>query len=354
LYCLHRFDDVRSVSPKIAAAVSDRWTQNRAVQEHPGIVSFYQCFVAQRAVFFVHQFIPGARTLLERLGGPLSEVVLWSCITQLVSAIRRVHTNNLAVRSIDLSHVLSNTDAAASRLRLRLNCVGIVDALEFEARRHVSDLQRQDVCDLGWLILSLATGTEVNAKSDNNTIASCEQFLVQNFSMELRNMAMTLIKSPSTPRPPTIVDVSRAIAPRAFDEMDMAYRSLDLHERLLSSEYESGRALRLLLKLGFVNERPEFGQDRRWAASGDCYVLTLFRDFVFHQADGAGYPVMDLGHVVTCLNKLDALDEEKIVLTSRDGKSMMVVSYADVARCLENAFGELCSHSVPPSTLQFS
>ena len=51
---------------------------------------------------------------------------------------------------------------------------------------------------------------------------------------------------------------------------------------------------------------------------------------------------MDLGHVVTALNKLDAADEEKIVLASRDGKSLMVVSYADVGRCLESAFHELC------------
>ncbi len=56
---------------------------------------------------------------------------------------------------------------------------------------------------------------------------------------------------------------------------------------------------------------------------------------------------MDMGHVIMALNKLDAADEEKIVLTSRDGKSMMVVSYADVARCLDSAYHELCSGSVP-------
>ena len=54
---------------------------------------------------------------------------------------------------------------------------------------------------------------------------------------------------------------------------------------------------------------------------------------------------MDLGHVVTALNKLDTRDEEKIVLASRDGKSIMVVSFADVAHCLENAYAELCANS---------
>ena len=57
---------------------------------------------------------------------------------------------------------------------------------------------------------------------------------------------------------------------------------------------------------------------------------------------------MDMGHVIMALNKLDAADEEKIVLTSRDGKSMMVVSYADIARCLDSAYHELCAGSVVP------
>lgn len=56
---------------------------------------------------------------------------------------------------------------------------------------------------------------------------------------------------------------------------------------------------------------------------------------------------MDPGHVVSSLNKLDAADEEKIVLTSRDGKNILVVSFADVAWCLEKAYQELCSNSAP-------
>jgi PAB-dependent poly(A)-specific ribonuclease subunit 3 len=54
---------------------------------------------------------------------------------------------------------------------------------------------------------------------------------------------------------------------------------------------------------------------------------------------------MDLGHVVSALNKLDAADEEKIVLSSRDGKSLMVVSYADIARSLNSAYHELVTGS---------
>lgn len=147
LYCVRRFDNVRCVSPRIAVAVTEKWSAS-TVQEHPGIVPLYRCFISKRAVFFVHHYVPGARTLKERLEGPLLEAVIWSAVVQLTSAIRAVHAANLAVRNLDLKHVLSNTDATGSRLRLRLNCLGVVDALEFEARKNVVDLQNEDIRDM--------------------------------------------------------------------------------------------------------------------------------------------------------------------------------------------------------------
>lgn len=42
----------------------------------------------------------------------------------------------------------------------------------------------------------------------------------------------------------------------------------------------------------------------RWSEMGDRYVVKLFRDFVFHQLDEEGHPLLDLGHVMACLNKV--------------------------------------------------
>lgn len=252
LYCVHRFDNVRCVSPRIAAAVTEKWNSATGVQEHPGVVPFYRCFVAQRAVFFVHQYIPGARTLRERLEGPLLEAIVWSTIVQLTSAVRAIHGNNLAVRTLNLQHILSNTDATGSRLRLRINCLGVIDALEFEARKEIDALQIEDIRDLGRLVLSIATGTDINAVTEHEVLGRCEAFLTQNYSRGLHGLVMTLIKST---RPPSIVEVSRAVSQWALDEQDAVYVSLDKTEKALTSEYESGRFLRLMLKLAFVNER---------------------------------------------------------------------------------------------------
>jgi PAB-dependent poly(A)-specific ribonuclease subunit 3 len=83
----------------------------------------------------------------------------------------------------------------------------------------------------------------------------------------------------------------------------------------------------------------------QWAETGDRYILKLFRDYVFHQVDENGAPVLDLGHVVSCMNRLDVGTSERIVLTSRDEKSCLLVTYEDVKRCLETALKELTTTS---------
>lgn len=73
-----------------------------------------------------------------------------------------------------------------------------------------------------------------------------------------------------------------------------------------------------------------FDHDPRWSETGDRYIVKLFRDLVFHSVDEAGRPVVDLSHILTNLNKLDVGSEEKIMLTSRDEQSCLIVSYREV------------------------
>lgn len=123
------------------------------------------------------------------------------------------------------------------------------------------------------------------------------------------------------------------------------------------SELENGRLVRLLSKFGFINERPEFARDPRWSETGDRYIIKLFRDYVFHQVDEHGRPVVNLSHVLTCLNKvsgvchmqltlclhsmtaqLDAGIDERIMLVSRDEQNCLVVSYRDIKTCIDSTF----------------
>ena len=47
-----------------------------------------------------------------------------------------------------------------------------------------------------------------------------------------------------------------------------------------------------------------FDMDPGWSETGDRYLIKLFRDYVFHQVDENGRPVVDMVHVLACLNKV--------------------------------------------------
>lgn len=363
LYCLRRFDNVKCVNGKIASHVSNMWNhavrkktqaqqqeeqqqqqqhrhrlqqQQQHVLNHPGIVRFYKAFYINqnRALFFIHEYYPNALTLREALFGlkrgesgklnmnnsmrsfhPLNESVIWSYVTQLVTAIKSVHLGGLAVRVLQLNHILVTHDLGSgflndssgggfgaiganggnlmtNRVRLRINCIGIVDALEFESRKEVEECQKEDMRCLGRLILSLATGVEIRCDVDEDTLNKCDAYMSQTYSPELYNLTNALLSRKRMGRlghllevdPPNIQNVCRIVGEHALDELDSVHVTVDKMDEALASEYESGRGLRLLLKLGFVNERPEFGVDTRWSESGDCYVLKLFRDYgKFHR-----------------------------------------------------------------------
>jgi len=54
-----------------------------------------------------------------------------------------------------------------------------------------------------------------------------------------------------------------------------------------------------------------------------------------------------MGHIVDCLNKVDVGVPEKIMLMSQDESSVLVVSFMDVKRCIENAFNEISVAAAP-------
>lgn len=81
-----------------------------------------------------------------------------------------------------------------------------------------------------------------------------------------------------------------------------------------------------------------FARDARWSETGDRYVIKLFRDYVFHQIDANKNPITSLAHVMTCLNKLDAGSDERILLIARDDQSCIVATYKEIKVVVEAAF----------------
>jgi len=159
------------------------------------------------------------------------------------------------------------------------------------------------------------------------------------YSPEVKTVALFLVNKGGPHK--NIGQLLEIISSRVAAEMSDALSAADTLESELMGDLENARLVRLLCKFGFINERPEFAREPRWSETGDRYIVKLFRDYVFHQVDESGNPVVNLSHVLTCLSKLDAGTDERVMLVSRDEQSCLVVSYKDIKSCVESAFSEL-------------
>uniref|UniRef100_A0A8C7DFX4 Poly(A) specific ribonuclease subunit PAN3 n=1 Tax=Oncorhynchus kisutch TaxID=8019 RepID=A0A8C7DFX4_ONCKI len=276
--------------------------------------------------------------------GLLPESLIWAYIVQLSSALRTIHTAGLACRVMDPSKIL-----ITGKTRLRVNCVGVFDVLTFDNSQtnHVTlmpQYQQADLISLGKVVLALACNSLAGIQREN--LQKAMELVSINYSSDLKNLILYLLTEQSRLR--SVNDIMPMIGARFYTQLDASQMRNDVIEEDLAKEVQNGRLFRLLAKLGTINERPEFQKDHTWSETGDRYLLKLFRDHLFHQVTEAGTPWIDLSHIVSCLNKLDAGVPEKISLVSRDEKSVLVVTYSDLKRCFDNTFQELQQAAVGP------
>ncbi|KAF2740750.1 PAB-dependent poly(A)-specific ribonuclease subunit PAN3 [Polyplosphaeria fusca] len=285
----------------------------------------------------------------------IPEQVLWGYLVQIASALKAIHGSGLAARLITPSKVL-----ITSKNRIRLNACGILDVVHFDNSRPLSELQADDLHQLGRLILCIAN----NSPTAHLNVQKSMDHITRGYTGRLKECVQWLLNPQATPNTPTSptgdrpmakdVDTFLAgIADQMATVFDSTLHAEDTLFTTLGRELESSRIARLLIKLNFINERPELdasipvpsgsttSPSAAWAETGERYYLKLFRDYVFHQVDANGHPVTDLAHVLNCLNKLDAGSEEKIALISRDEQNVLVVSYRELKRGVESAFQDL-------------
>ncbi|KAF0691144.1 Aste57867_17568 [Aphanomyces stellatus] len=345
-YALRRIENVRT-TPEIVQQAVDTWKR----VGHAALVPLHRAFVSHGALFFLCEFYPGAVSLQHKFLSTTTttrptEALLWAILTQVCAALRVVHGANLACKAIHPRRLL-----LTAHDRIRITGVGVLDVLEYDSLKskpRVDTMQREDILSLGKAVLSLATLHEWHPSTQNEWLADMQH----HYSPSLCHVVALLVDQNivtvrvvlwvcATDSGVQVADLSAPLQDHLFATLDHQHRLADEYEHQLASEYQNGRMLLLLMKLGLVNERPDLHQDRSWAETGDRYLLQLFRDYVFHQVDEANRPVVDFGHVVDCLNKLDSAAPEKILLSSRDGQSILVASYAEVHRCVQNTFSDL-------------
>lgn len=348
VYALRKLEDVKIVNETPFRTIK-RWHNLKCAN----IVSLEDAFTTlafgSSSLVVVYDYYPNASTLLEhhltrRLGGrlePLTEDVLWLYLVQLVNAVRTVHKKKLAVRSsLDLSKIIVTTTN-----RIRLAGVGVSDILNWEAddaeiarvglHTYMDQLQQEDIQNLSRVIIELVTIMAPSVQNDYSKLKSSglgADFLA----------ALELL--------PKLDDldtyIQKHLVLRMVDVMNMLEDLNDYLEAQLSTELENARLVRLMTKINFVVDRPEWDNEAAaaaagWTENGPKYLIKLFRDYIFHQTDDFGKPVTDLSRVLVNLNKLDAGIDEKFLLTTRDEKTCIVVSYKEIRDLLESVFRQI-------------
>uniref|UniRef100_A0A8D0A3V6 PAN2-PAN3 deadenylation complex subunit PAN3 n=1 Tax=Sander lucioperca TaxID=283035 RepID=A0A8D0A3V6_SANLU len=361
-YCLRRIHGFRLVNTKCMMLV-DMWKKI----QHSNSVTLREVFTTKafgdHSLVFSYDFHAGAETMFSRHfndpaadsyftkrkwgqhepppprqhAGLLPESLIWAYIVQLSSALRTIHTAGLACRVMDPSKIV-----ITGKTRLRVNCVGVFDVLTFDNSQtnHLAlmpQYQQADLVSLGKVVLALACNSLAGIQREN--LQKAMELVSINYSSDLKNLILYLLTEQSRLR--SVNDIMPMIGARFYTQLDASQMRNDVIEEDLAKEVQNGRLFRLLAKLGTINERPEFQKDPTWSETGDRYLLKLFRDHLFHQVTEAGTPWIDLSHIVSCLNKLDAGVPEKISLVSRDEKSVLVVTYSDLKRCFDSTFQEL-------------
>ncbi|KAF2087114.1 PAB-dependent poly(A)-specific ribonuclease subunit PAN3, partial [Saccharata proteae CBS 121410] len=358
-YTLRRLEGYRLTNEKAILSVRP-WKRI----DNGNMVSIHDAFTTRAfgdsSLIFVTDYHPLSKTLLEQhLTTPprnfharpvthtAPEAVLWAYICQIASALKAIHGNNLAARLIHPSKIL-----VTSKNRIRINACAILDFVNYDSPRPISELQQEDLLQLGRLVVAITSNSshphlnhqkalDILSRNYSKDLFDCVSWLLAP-SPPTQQPGTTATAAPSTPTPTKdITALLRMIADKMTILLDNTFHAEDTLTSHLGRELENGRIVRLLAKLNFINERPEFENNAQWSETGERYYLKLFRDYVFHQVDANGHPVVDLGHVVSCLNKLDVGSDEKISLVSRDEQNVLVVSFREVKRGVEQAFLEL-------------
>lgn len=387
--CLRRFHGMLPSTAKLLMSTIESWKKI----QHTNIVSLRQVFTTKafgdNSVIFVYDYYPASETLMScyfasqltnhsgsmmtngystnsrpfshqnNARKMLPEQTLWNYIMQISSGLRTIHQANLACRCLHPSKVLitggwgtgSNWFANKGRsARIRLSFCGVMDIITLDAflnnstnpRTLIPLFQQEDLNAFGRLCLAL-TVNSLGAFTQPDNVQEYIDMIPRTYSSDLTKVIIYLLDcKPNVNKPRKSIDeIMPMIGARFYIQLDHLYFKYDTLYDELAKEVDNGRLLRLLIKLGTINERPEHQCDPNWSETGDRYMLKLFRDYIFHQFDDERRPWLDLGHVISNLNKLDVGSPEKICLMSRDNQNVIIVTFEELKRCFESALAEL-------------
>ena len=308
--CLRRLDHVKCMNPIICQQLLQSSLSYLSGNKIPHVINLQTMTCPQKhTLYFVHDYLPKSTSLPQYLSSlnhhhhhtrhhhtnnwivQYGEPLAWKCLLQLSMSILIFHQEyNVPCRSLSsLHHLLVTTKTSQNNIIFHMSHVGMAEALEYEARKSKLYLQQQDLLQLGNIIIQIllfGTNHRITTTNHNNQDDDVFAWLLQqqqnNISRDLLRVLHDGIYNNKDGGIERLYRVIQMFCPIPYvtQSYKASHNWMLFLERTTIQQYESTRLLKLLFKLAFINERPEFGYaDPRWSETGDCYVLKLFRDY---------------------------------------------------------------------------
>ncbi|EJS42898.1 pan3p [Saccharomyces arboricola H-6] len=278
---------------------------------------------------------------------PITMNYLWIYLVQLTNVINSIHSQNLYIgKTLNWRKVLITGDPG----RIKLSHCNFVDLLfnddiDTVVSSSGSAIERQQQLDykfLGQLMFNLSVNVD---NSNNNSAPRGYQLDEINFQLiddmkqiddRFKDILKYLLSDDDAKK--NVHDLISHFYDKMFMVLESSQTYTEYMESVLSKELENGRLFRLINKLNCIFGRIESRIDINWSESGTKFPIILFYDYVFHQVDSNGKPIMDLTHVLRCLNKLDAGIQEKLMLVTPDELNCIIISYKELKDLIDSTF----------------
>ncbi|AAS51398.1 ACR172Wp [Eremothecium gossypii ATCC 10895] len=326
VYIIRRIHDVKTTDVGQISLPFRKWQKVSC----PNVVKVKDAFTTlafgDSSLCVVHDYYPQSNSLYETHVAnytvvPVTQKYLWSYLVQLSNALNEVHRHGLSMNNISLDKVIVTGDPG----RIKVGDSAVHDILAFDEGRDIAKEQQADYSAVGALLMDLA----------QRMLGTRDQPLD---SMDIDPLFKRVLAYLLSDEKKTIAEFTALFSHKMLDIISSSQTYSEYIEQHLSRELENGRLFRLMCKLNFIFGRMESSMDIHWSEAGDKFPIILFYDYVFHQVDENGKSVMDLTHVLRCLNKLDTGVSEKIILVTPDEMNCIIISYKELKDSIDSTF----------------
>lgn len=326
VYIMRRIHDTKITEVFQVSKPFSNWSQVSC----SNIIKIKDIFITRAfgdsSLCVVHEYYPQSNSLYEThftnySVATITQNLLWSYLVQLTNALQVAHEQNLSFNNLNWDKIIVTGEPG----RIKVGDCGVYDVLHFDENRNIEDEQLRDYQDLGKVFLDLAL--KMIGLKDGN-IDDLE------IDLDFKNVVKYLLSDCEK----SISVFTSLFSHKMLSIINSFQTCTEYMEQQLSTELENSRLFRIMCKLNFIFGRMESRMDINWSESGEKFPIILFYDYVFHQVDEHGKGVVDLAHILKCLNKLDAGVFEKIMLVTPDEMNCIIISYKELKDLVDFTF----------------